>query len=88
LNPAVIDFEPFEPSPVIETEQVDEVPAEAQSPPQPLNVVPVLGVAVKVTVVFCFISAEHWVGQAIEPLVGSWAGAVTCPGPVTVTVTW
>jgi hypothetical protein len=87
LNPAVIDLEPLCPCPVIDTEQVVLVPAEAQSPPQPENTDPLPGVAVNVTVVFCFINAEHWLGQSIEPLVGSGAGAVTCPGPVTTTVT-
>src|SRR5581483_3991086 len=87
-NPAVMDFEPFPPWPVIETSQVGAVPAEAQSPPQPLNVAPVSGVAVKVTVVPCFISAEHVPGQSIPVLVESGAGAVTRPGPVPATVTW
>ena len=87
LKPAVIDFDPFDPSPVIDTEQVKLVPAEAQSPPHPVKRAPLSGVAVNTTVVFCFINAEHCVGQSIEPLVESGAGAVTCPGPVTTTVT-
>jgi hypothetical protein len=77
LNPAVIDFDPFEPSPVIDTEQVLLVPAEAQSPPQPEKTDPESGVAVNVTVVFCFINAEHVSGQSIDVLVRSGAGAVT-----------
>jgi hypothetical protein len=76
-KPAVIDFEPFEPWPVKVIVHVDADPADAQSPPQPENVAPLAGVAVKTTVVFCFISAEHVVGQSIDPLVGSGDGAVT-----------
>ena len=63
------------------------MPAQAQSPPHPENTEPLSGVAVNATVVFCFINAEHCVGQSIDPLVESGAGAVTCPGPVTTTVT-
>jgi hypothetical protein len=63
------------------------VPKDEQSPPQPPKVAFVSGVAVKVTVEFCFIRAVQVDGQSIEVLVGSGAGAVTWPGPVTVTLT-
>jgi hypothetical protein len=88
LNPAVIDSDPFDPCPVNDSVHVKAVPALAQSPPQPENREPRSGVAVNVTVEFCFIKAEQVGGQSIDPLVGSGAGAVTCPGPVTTTVTW
>jgi hypothetical protein len=86
-KPAVIDLEPFDPCPVIVKEHAVLVPAEAQSPPQPEKVEPLSGAAVSVSVVFCLISAEQFPGQSIEPLVGSGAGAVTCPAPLTTTVT-
>ena len=76
-NPAEIDFDPLAPCPVRVNVHVDVVPAEAQSPPHPANFDPVSGVAVSVIVEFCLISAEHWSGQSIEPLVESGAGAVT-----------
>jgi hypothetical protein len=87
-NPAEMLFEPSEPAPVISTVQVDSLPEEAQSPPQPENVAFPSGAAVNVTVEPCFISAEQVPGQSIEVLVESGAGAVTRPGPVTETVTW
>jgi len=70
--------------PVIVTVQVD--PPPEQSPPQPAKLPPLSGVSVNVSDVCCFTSAEHVPGQSIEPLVGSGAGAVTCPGPETLTV--
>jgi hypothetical protein len=87
-KPAVIDVEPFDPWPVNVIVQVRDAPDETQSPPQPENVSPESGVTVTTTVEFGFISAEQVVGQSIDPLVGSGAGAVTRPGPLTTTVTW
>src|SRR4029077_10238444 len=77
LNPAEIDSVPLCPWPVRLIVHVRLVPAVAQAPPQPAKVAPESGVAVSVTVVFCLIRAEHWVGQSIDPLVGSGAGSVT-----------
>ena len=51
--------------------QVVPVPKDEQSPPQPPKVAFVSGVAVKVTVEFCFIRALQVDGQSIEVLFGS-----------------
>jgi hypothetical protein len=62
---------------------VDALPE--QAPPQPSKLAPVSGVSVNVSCVFCFTNAEQVGGQSIAPLVGSGFGAVTWPGPFTVT---
>ena len=65
---------------VIDSEHVDAVPA--HEPPQPANFAPVAGFAVSVTV-------DPWATCALhvaEPLPQVIAPPVTCPGPVTDTV--